>query len=380
MRFVDLTAEAIEGALRDGRPVASRSGFVALVPESARDRVPLLQAAAARQGVALVGAIFPALLQGDRFVTDGAWLLGFDTMPPHFLLPALNAGDVPAGGRLLGAVRQHLAGLPPESGRPTLFMIFDSMVPNVSTILDDIYLALANRVEYAGVSAGSESFQPMPCLFDATRVVGDGVLGLLLPPAMTPLLAHGFVQPEQVMGATSTRGNRIATLDWRPAFTVYQELIKAQFGIDLTPENFYQYGVHYPFGLLRANGDVVVRIPVALEADGSLHCIGEIPENALLVLLQAPPAGGHACIGHLAKSLVAAHGPRAGRPLLTFYCAGRRLHLGDAARDELRQLAEATGATPLGGALSLGEIGNTVRGGYPMFHNATLVCAPWSPP
>ena len=379
MRFVELTAEAVERALCDWSPVASRSGIVALLPESRKDRVPLLQAAAARYGIALLGAIFPALQRGDRFVTDGAWPLCFDTMPPHFLLPALNEGDESAGTRLLGAVRQQLAGSLPESGRPTLFMIFDSMLPNVGSILDDIYLALANRVEYAGVSAGSESFQPMPCLFDATRVVGDGVLGLLLPPAMTPLQEHGFIQPEHSMGATSTRGNRIATLDWRPAFVVYQEIIKAQFGIDLTPENFYQYGVHYPFGLLRANGDVVVRIPVALEADGSLHCIGEIPENALLVLLQAPPAGGNACIGHLAESLAAAHGPLAGKPLLAFYCAGRRMHLGEKAQDELQQLAEATGATTLGGVLSLGEIGNTVRGGYPMFHNATLVCAPWSP-
>ncbi|MBF1166339.1 MAG: histidine kinase, partial [Dechloromonas agitata] len=188
MRFVELTAEAVEGALCDWRPVASRSGLVALLPESGKDQVPLLQAAAARHGIALLGAIFPALLRGDCFVTDGAWLLCFDTMPPHFLLPALNEGDEPAGVRLLGTVRQQLAESTPEAGRPTLFMIFDSMVPNVSSILDDIYLALANRVEYAGVSAGSESFLPMPCLFDATRVVGDGVLGLLLPPAMTPLL------------------------------------------------------------------------------------------------------------------------------------------------------------------------------------------------
>ena len=52
------------------------------------------------------------------------------------------------------------------------------------------------------------------------------------------------------MGATATEGNRIATLEWRPAFEVYQEIIKAQFGIELTRDNFYQYAVHYPFGIL----------------------------------------------------------------------------------------------------------------------------------
>lgn len=97
-------------------------------------------------------------------------------------------------------------------------MLFDGMVPNVASILDNIYLELSNRVEYGGVNAGSETFQPMPCLFDETQEVGDGGLGLLLPGNMAPTLEHGFAQPEQAMSASSTEGNRIAMIDWRPAF------------------------------------------------------------------------------------------------------------------------------------------------------------------
>ena len=65
--------------------------------------------------------------------------------------------------------------------------------------------------------------------------------------------------------------------------------------------------------------------------------------------------------------------------MLTFYCAGRRLHLGrDAAANELRSLsARMAGGRQLG-ALSLGEIGSLRVAGYPMFHNATLVCRPWA--
>lgn len=378
MRFVDLRSEAIEAALLDWAPVPSRAGIVALVPEAEKDRVPLLQAVAARHGISLVGAIFPALVRGHSFVSSGAWLLCFDTMPGHFLLPAIDVGATPAAEKIVGAVHEQLGGRLAGSAKPTLFMVFDGMLPNIASILDGIYLTLANRVEYAGVNAGSETFQPMPCLFDGAGVIGDGILGILLPPEMVPILEHGFVQPEGSMGATSTEGNRIATIDWRPAFDVYQEIIKEQFGIELTRENFYQYGVHFPFGILRANGDVVVRIPVALQDDGSVFCVGEIPENSMLVLLQAPAAGGNGCIGRLAMNMQSAHGSLVGRQLLAFYCAGRRMHLGDAAGDELRQLEEETGASSLGGALSLGEIGNTARWGYPMFHNATLVCTPWS--
>lgn len=377
VRRIELTTDAIEQALDDSALPSVGAGILALLPEAEKDRLPLLQAACRRRGIALVGAVFPALIERHQFSGSGAWLLYFDQMPPHFLLPAINAAGDSALARLVSAARGGLEHCPVNTPKPTLFMIFDGMLPNIASILDGLYLELSNRVEYAGVNAGSETFQPMPCLFDESRLVGDGVLALLLPGHMAPVLEHGFQQPEHTMSATSTEGNRIAMIDWRPAFDVYQEIIKAQYGIDLTRENFYEYAVHFPVGILRANGDVVVRIPVALADDGSLFCVGEIPENSMLILLEAPGAGAHGCIAHLAENLRTIHGDLSGAQLLTFYCAGRRMHLGQEAEKELLELRAATEVGEMAGALSLGEIGSTVRWGYPMFHNATLVCTPW---
>jgi hypothetical protein len=380
VRRIELTIDALVQVLDLWAPPREGAGIVALLPEAEKDRLPLLQSICRDRGIALLGGVFPALIEQQAFSNSGAWLLFFDRMPPYFLMPEINAQGASAIEGLYSAAREALQRYPANMGKPTLFMIFDGMLPNIASILDGLYLALANRVEYAGVNAGSESFQPMPCLFDESRLVGDGVLALLLPGNMTPVLAHGFQPPEHTMSATSTEGNRIAMIDWRPAFDVYQEIIKAQYGIDLTRENFYEYAVHFPVGILRANGEVVVRIPVALAEDGSLFCVGEIPENSMLILLQAPEAGGHGCIAHLADNLRAIHGELSGAKLLTFYCAGRRMHLGPAAEKELRELQTATEAEEIAGALSLGEIGSTVRWGYPMFHNATLVCTPWKRP
>jgi hypothetical protein len=158
---------------------------------------------------------------------------------------------------------------------------------------------------------------------------------------------------------------------------VYQEIIKAQYNVDLTADNFYQYGVHFPFGILRANAEVIVRIPVALAEDGSLFCAGEVPENAMLALLKSPGPDEGGCIEQLAQNLAAENGSLEDKHLLTFYCAGRRLHMGDAATLELEILGKRTGVARMAGALSLGEIGCTQKDGYPMFHNATLVCTPW---
>lgn len=380
MRYITLDAESIECTLQAWFQAPTRGGVFALLPEAEKDRLPLLQAACRQRGVPLLGAIFPALVCHEHFVTEGAWLLRLDKMPPHFLLADINAGEPSGIERIVAEARRGVQGHRAGDPKLTLFLVFDGMVPNIASLLDGIYLELSNRVDYAGVNAGSETFQAMPCLFDATQVVGNGVLGLLLPGNTATVLEHGFVRPERAMSATSTEGNRIAMIDWRPAFDVYQEIIKAEYGIDLTAENFYQHAVHFPFGILRANGDVIVRIPVALEPDGSLYCVGEIPENSVLVLLRAPEAGGNGCIENLARKLLDENGPQQGGRLLTFYCAGRRMHLGAAAESELQALHAETGVAEMAGALSLGEIGSTVRWGYPMFHNATLVSTPWLTP
>jgi hypothetical protein len=317
--------------------------------------------------------VFPALIAGGAFSAEGVWLLRLDPKTVTALLPAINQGDGDAAERIVAAVCDSL-----EPGRrATLFLLFDAMVPNIASILDSLYLQLADRVRYMGANAGSETFQPMPCLFDGETLAQDGVLLLLLPDHPGAILEHGYRAPEQMTVATATEGNRILTIDWRPAFEVYREVVQAQYGVEVNRDNFYQYAIHFPFGIVRANDEIIVRIPVALEEDGSLFCVGEVPFNSMLTLLRAPEVDSRATVEKLEAGLESLNGPMAGRELLTFYCAGRRLHIGEGAEDELKNLQRRSGVATMAGALSLGEIGSSTEWGYPLFHNATLVCCAW---
>jgi hypothetical protein len=182
------------------------------------------------------------------------------------------------------------------------------------------------------------------------------------------------------MTATATACNRIFQIDWKPAFAAYQDIVKQQFGAELTRENFYSFGVHFPLGIMLANQQVLIRIPVALEDDGSVFCVGEVPENAMLIMLQAPASPGTGCVEQLLSTLRQRHGNIAGQPLLAFYCAGRSMHFGDDALQEIRQLHTSSQASPLLGALTLGEIGSLQEWGYPLFHNASIICSLWKQP
>ena len=166
-----------------------RMGVLALVPEALAPQLPQLQTACRQLGVPLLGGIFPALITPAGFSSQGVWLLRLDDMPPSVLLGALEGPAAVDAQRLAHALQPALASWPAEAAPPTLLLLFDGLLPHIASVLDELYLRLADRVIYTGANAGSESFQPLPCLFDDTRVLGQSVAALLLPGPRPP--AHG---------------------------------------------------------------------------------------------------------------------------------------------------------------------------------------------
>ncbi len=360
------------------REAHPRMGVLALLPEAWQPRIARVQELCRAAGAPVYGAVFPAVVEDGRFVSEGVWLLRVDELVHATVVPELPAeGDLsPAADAFVAGMRPHLDG---NEGL-ALVLLFDGRFPRVASFLDELYLRLANRVHYLGANAGSETFNPMPCLFDGERVAGRGVLALLVRGSRGAVLEHGYRSPGRMIAATSTEGNRIIQIDWRPAFEVYQTMGRLMYGVSIDRENFYRNAVRFPFGIVRANGALLVRIPVALEEDGSLFCVGEVPPNSVLTLLAAPTVDSDKTVTTIAEGLEQLGTATEERDLLLFYCAGRRLYVGvPAAEAEIGTLRQRARAGRIAGALSLGEIGATREWAYPVFHNAALLACPWGP-
>ncbi len=361
---------ALRAAVRGWRARWPRAAVLALLPEAEAGALPTLQAACRAEGAPLLGGIFPRLIHQASFVSHGAWLLRLDEAPPHGLVDGLDAGAAAGARRLLASIGTAAAGRGPPD---TLFLMCDATLPELASLLDELYLELGTSVRWLGVLAGSETFRPVPCVFDEARVVTGGACWALLPPRHRALLVHDYAAPEGASVATSATGNRIVSVDFKPAFDFYRDQLLHQAGVRLTRENFYRHAVEYPFGIELASGQLLVRMPVALEDDGSIRCAGEVPENAVLVVCRAPPPrfgeAGRALAARLEEAGVSS-------PMVLFYCAGRRLRLGSESEADLRAILGQTRATAAG-ALGLGEIGSSAQGLYPQFHNGALVCMGW---
>lgn len=370
--FEALEPAALRGVLDAWRGSHPRCAVLALLPETAAADVAALQEACRSAGVPLLGGLFPRLIHEGSFVSRGAWLLRFDEAPSHGLVDGLQDGAAVAAGRLAASVASALPqGVP--SG--TLFLLCDAASPDLGGVLDGFARELGPTVRHLGVLAGSESFRPMPCLFDERRLVGAAALWFLLPARQRALLVHDYQAPAGVGVATSASGNRVVSVDGRPAFEFYRERLLEQHGVALTRENFYRHAVEFPLGVELEGGALLVRMPVALEDDGAIRCGGPVPERAVLVVCQAPPPrfgeAGRALAERLGEAGVTS-------PFLLFYCAGRRLRLGSESEADLRALLGVTGAAAAG-AISLGELGSAALDPAPLFHNGALVCMGWDP-
>ncbi len=370
--FASPSGPAVSETLLAWAREAPRSAVLALIAEDDKAEIPALQQSCNAARLPLMGAMFPELLDGEGFKRHGVLLLRLERKPEYRIVEGLSASPT-EDGRPIEEIAEVAASLEGNHGKGTLLMIFDAMVPTIESWLAAVYRRIGRKVNYLGVNAGSETFQPVPCLFDNQRTAGDAVLVAALPHLPGGVLEHGYRPPGRMITATATEGNRIISIDWRPALEVYAELARQEYQIEITRDNFYENGVHFPFGIVRASGEVVVRIPVAIDDDNALFCIGEVPENAILTLLRAGSVDPRLTVDRLVQDLGEIGSPS----MLTFYCAGRRMHDPRGAAEELKLLARKL-PVPLAGALSLGEIGSSMRDGYPLFHNATLVCAEWS--
>lgn len=363
--YIDSMDEALlQTRFEDFKCAHPSGGILILLAEADKDWVQAIQQIAVASSTPMVGAIFPEVIADHQFRKHGMVIEYLADMKEYVII---QQGEDHSAEWMAGQIAES-SKVCKEKGE-TLFMIFDSMLPNIASVVEQLYLQLGDRIHYAGVNAGSESFTPMHCLFDEKASYQNAVLSLYFNAQTKNFLEHGFTQPEHIIAATSSEGNKISSIDWRPAFDVYAELAEQQYHMEINKENFYQYAAHYPLGIIRMDGSIICRIPVAFEEDGSIYCVGEVPQNAVLTLLKANYPDFEYTARHLAEQLA----PLETDNILGFYCAGRRMQLEGKAQIELATLDKLIPKKTLYGALSLGEIGSLIPGGYPLFHNATLV-------
>jgi len=325
--------------------------------------------------VPLIGGIFPGIIHDSEHLTRGTIIAGLSTAPVVHLIPnisdtALDFDEVVETLMLeTGDVDDRLS----ENAR-TMFVLVDGYSQRISSLIEALYNIYGLRLNYIGGGAGSINPSALdmsrtPCLFTNNGLKKDSALLALVDIESGIGAGHGWHKLSGPYKVTETNGNVIKSLDWKPAFEVYREIIKKHSGETITNENFFDVAKSFPFGISRIGSEIIVRDPFTVEGEFVIVAT-EIPQESFVDILTGNP---DSIVNSAKKSysmaLEAFQGGQE-RTILLIDCISRALFLGNDFTREIEAVRQEN--SPLIGCLSLGEIANSGEN-YMELYNKTCV-------
>lgn len=179
---------------------------------------------------------------------------------------------------------------------------------------------------------------------------------------------HGWEPGSRAMRVTEADGMRLVSLNGTAAvemFEQYAEETKQTFN-RADPLPFF---LHNVLGIVTPSGSLL-RVPLAVHADGSVQCAAEVPTGATVHIMA--PRG----LSALAATKSALEQMEGSEPevALFFDCVATRLRMGREFGFELQAVREALGQAEFAGCNTYGQIARA-EGQFSGFHNCTAVVA-----
>jgi hypothetical protein len=303
-------------------------------------------------------SVVVAALGGDGFAVDTA-------------AASDASGDLrAAGARAARCVPERV-----ELPHRVLLLLTDGLAGDQQEIVRGAYGVLGAGVPQVGGCAGDDLKMASTFQFHGDQVLTDAVVaaGIASDAPLGIGVRHGWRKVGEPMLVTGSAGQRVYTLDDRPALDVYLEHVSADGRLDGDQEALARLALTHPLGLSRPGGEEQVRFIGGGDfAERSLACIAEVPQGALAWIMEGDAVSVLEATEAAAGDSLAALDGHAPLGMIAFDCIARRGVLGDAGiRVEIDRLAAMAAGAPIAGFYTYGEIARTrgLRG----FHNQTLV-------
>jgi hypothetical protein len=263
----------------------------------------------------------------------------------------------------------------PDLPHKALLLLSDGLAGDQQEIVRGAHGVLGAAVPLVGGCAGDDLKMTRTFQLYGDRVLTDSVVAAGIASA-APLgigVGHGWRKAGEPMLVTSSADNRVYTLDDRPALDVYLERLGADEPPHCDREWLARLALTHPLGLNRPGGQEQVRFIGGGDLEErSLSCIAEVPQGALVWIMEGDARSVLEATDAACGDSLAALGGRRPLGMIAFDCIARRGVLGDAGiRAEVGRIAAIAAGAPVAGFYTYGEIARTrgLRG----FHNQTLV-------
>jgi hypothetical protein len=263
----------------------------------------------------------------------------------------------------------------PERPHRALLLLTDGLAGDQQDIVRGAYDVAGSTVPLVGGCAGDDLAMTTTYQLHGTDVLTDAVVGVAIG-SDGPLgigVRHGWSRVGEPVLVTGAKGNRVHSLNDRPALDVYLERLDAPEAARTDAAAFTRFALTHPLGLGRRSGEDHVRfVGEADFEERSLGCIAEVPQGAIAWFMEGDAGSVQEATDAACGDAIAALAGTAPLGVLAFDCIARRGVLGDdGIRDEVDKIGEVSQRVPVAGFYTYGEIARTR--GISGFHNQTLV-------
>jgi len=280
-------------------------------------------------------------------------------------------------GNLREAGARVARSLPDRADLPyrVVLLLSDGLAGDQQEVVRGAHGVLGAAVPLVGGCAGDDLKMHRTFQLYGDRVLSDSVVAAGIA-SNAPLgigVRHGWRRVGEPMLVTSSSGALVRTLDDQPALDAYLKQLGVGEPERQDQEGLARLALTHPLGLGRPNGEDKVRFIGGGDfAQRSLSCVAEVPEGALVWIMESDARSVLEATDAACGDSLAALGGRPPLGMIAFDCIARRAVLGDGgARREIGRLAAMAAGAPVAGFYTYGEIAR-VRGARG-FHNQALV-------
>jgi len=355
---------------------ADAPAFALVLSTDQYDAVRLAHAVTRELGpLPWAGCCTAGVFAGAELLTQGLVVGVFSARDAAFGVGTGGPVSLDARGAGRAAIAQAIAALPPlgrERSR-TILLLPDALTGNASEVVRGAAQEAGAGPLWAGGGAGDNLRFVRTAQFAHGEAFRDHVVAIVLDTRLPVGLGirHGFSAYGPPVLVTRSAGATAVELEYERPFDVYRRTAEAR-GDHVDEASFASFAMTHPLGIPQADGDHVIRDPLAIEPDGSLRCVGDVPDGSLVRVMQANRSELVAAARQAsADAREAVHGPTGGA--IIFDCVSRAKLLGNHMRDELVALQKGMGVgVAMMGCLTFGEVG-AFGAAPPQFLNKTTV-------
>jgi len=253
-------------------------------------------------------------------------------------------------------------------------VLTDALAGYADDLVEQLNLETAGTYQLFGGGAGDDAKFSQTHVFEGTEAYPDAAVALEIL-SNKPLgigVSHGWEPAGAQMRVTEADGMRLISLNAAPAVDALQEHAEAtnqKFDLD-NPLPFF---LHNVIGIATGD-DYKLRVPLAVNPDGSILCAADIPTGAMVCIMNTTSASAAEAASEAIQGAVQQLKGSKPKVALFFDCVATRLRMGGEFGLEMQAIQNALGSTMYAGCNTYGQIARA-EGQFSGFHNCTAtVC------